>query len=89
MLHGLKINHDALCAIRRGEKKAEVRINDRGYKTGDYLSLCEWDEQAKLFTGNECLVIVTHITEGGRFGLPNNLCVMSIQAPFIVGSNRL
>ncbi|ECI4314837.1 hypothetical protein DO802_04795 [Salmonella enterica subsp. enterica] len=41
-IHAVKIAPKYLDAVVAGQKKAELRKNDRGYKTGDVLSLCEW-----------------------------------------------
>lgn len=62
-----------------GRKTHEIRVNDRNYQVGDYLFLREYDPTLKEYTGNECAVLVTYITEGGSWGLPENICVMSIR----------
>ncbi len=49
------------CYFRRvitGEKTFEIRYNDRGYKQGDYVTLCEWkmkngDPRTGRYTGRE------------------------------------
>lgn len=42
--HDLKILPEHYENILSGDKTFEIRKNDRGYKVGDYLMLCEWDE---------------------------------------------
>lgn len=78
--HYLKTWPDEFGAIRRGEKTFDLRDKiDRNFQVGDILSLQEWDVETQLRTGEEELVRVTYILEGGRFGLPEHLCVMAIK----------
>jgi hypothetical protein len=76
--HLLKCWPGPFKAIREGRKHHEVRVNDRGYAEGDRLVLSEW-EQGRGFSGETAVCDVTYITTGGSFGLPENLCVMSIE----------
>ena len=78
-VHELKCWHDEMREIRLGDKTHEVRVNDRDFKVGDVLHLREWYPQRKKYTGDEVLVRVTNITEGGTYGLPFNVCCMSIK----------
>ena len=68
-----------MTAEQYGAKTCEVRINDRDFRVGDVLELKEFDHERETFTGRFCTVHVTHVVHGGRFGLPENLCVMSIK----------
>ena len=61
------------------EKTHEVRKLDRPFKQGDTLHLREWNPTSEQYTDRHLDVQVTSITRGGRFGLPNDLCVMSIR----------
>ncbi|MCZ3534552.1 DUF3850 domain-containing protein [Klebsiella quasipneumoniae subsp. similipneumoniae] len=58
VIHGLKIGPLYFNAVSNGEKKAELRINDRNYQCGDFLLLREW---AGEYSGNTLVVKVTHI----------------------------
>lgn len=89
-IHELKTWPEPFNAVRRGDKTHEVRANDRDFQEGDVLHLREWrpDQIGNLtgnvirkgeYTGDELLVRVTHVTPGGNFGLPENLCCMSIK----------
>ena len=78
MTHELKTWCDPYEAILIGIKKCEVRKNDRNFRVGDELRLKEYDHKRERLTGRYCTVHVTHIVYGGRFGLPEDLCVMSI-----------
>jgi hypothetical protein len=75
-------------AVRCGEKLHEIRRNDRDFSVGDSLILREFiptgereltGETIGTFTHREILRRVTYITPGGSWGLPNELCVLSIK----------
>ena len=78
MIHQLKTWPEPFAAVVDGGKTCELRKNDRDYKVGDVLILQEWNPDTKEYTGNEEVAHVTHIIRGGEFGLPPDLCVMSI-----------
>ena len=58
-IHTVKIAPKYLNAVVAGPKKAELRKNDRNYKTSDVLSLCEW--QHGKYTGREWAAVITHV----------------------------
>ncbi|MFW5364656.1 DUF3850 domain-containing protein [Escherichia coli] len=58
VIHNLKIGPLFFNAVANGEKKAELRINDRDYKCGDFLCLREWEGE---YTGSRLTLKVTHI----------------------------
>ncbi|EHM50710.1 DUF3850 domain-containing protein [Yokenella regensburgei] len=57
-IHSLKIGPLFFNAVANGEKKAEVRINDRDFKCGDFLNLLEWEGE---YTGSRLTLKITHI----------------------------
>lgn len=76
--HTLKCWPDAFQAIMDDRKRFEVRCDDRGYKVGDELLLCEWDPRGKgMFTGREQRCKVTYVLKG-EFGVHRDYVVMSI-----------
>jgi hypothetical protein len=84
--HELKTWPDMFQGIWDGKKHHEVRKNDRGYKVGDFLELREWqpsEEPLRVtiegYSGRRILAEVTWMTTGGSFGLPTDLCVLSIE----------
>jgi uncharacterized protein DUF3850 len=77
-VHRLKTWPASFAAIWSGAKCHEVRFNDRHYQAGDVLELVEWNPETRQPSGREIGVRVSHVTAGGSFGLPDNLCVMSI-----------
>lgn len=78
MKHDLKCWPDQFKRIRAGQKTHEVRRADRPYAVGHVLALREWDPATETYSGEQLLAAVTHLTEPGTFGLPPDLCVMSI-----------
>lgn len=76
MTHELKTWPEPFSAILRGNKRHEVRVNDRGFNEGDVLHLREWDPDTKQYTRDGVFMVVTYISRG--FGLPENLVCMSI-----------
>ncbi|WAD31050.1 DUF3850 domain-containing protein [Citrobacter braakii] len=76
VIHGLKIGPLYFNAVSNGEKKAELRINDRNYQCGDFLILREW---AGEYSGNKLVVKVTHILPlEGLLTVGGNWVMMSI-----------
>lgn len=79
MLHELRTWPKQYRAVVDGQKMHEVRTTiDREFSVGDTLLLREWNPDVEKYTGRSQRVLVTHITAGGTFGLPKDLCVMSI-----------
>lgn len=86
--HDLKCWPEPFQAILDGRKRHEIRVDDRGYAVGDVLHLREWDPapfsanvpRPNGYTSRNLKASVTYLTHGGQWGLPSNLCVMSIEA---------
>ena len=82
--HILKIKDCYYDRLFRGEKKAEIRFNDRDFQTGDiikfdvlfenenvsddYIKLAKWTEWK-----------ITHILSGYSEGLKEGYCILSIK----------
>lgn len=83
--HELKCWPEPFTAVLEGRKTHEIRVADRPLAVGDVLHLREWvpspptNDGLARYTGRECRVEVTHLTPVGAWGLPPNLCVMSIR----------
>lgn len=60
--------------VVKGNKKAELRLNDRDFKVGDIYELEEYD--GKTYTGRSVTVRITHILEGFE-GLAKGWCMFS------------
>ena len=78
--HSLKTWPKPFAALKRGTKRFEFRKNDRGFRVGDVLCLCEYLPRARRFTGRDLAFRVTYILRSG-FGLPKGYVVMSLEEP--------
>lgn len=76
-IHELKTWPQYFQAITSGEKTFEIRKNDRGFKVGDTLRLCNYDPDLGRFTGHTVERKIAYIAQG-VFGLPDDVCVMSL-----------
>lgn len=77
-VHELKTHPEYFQAARDKAKRFELRKNDRDFQVGDILKLMEWDPEASCYTGRSDYYRITYILTGGVFGLPDDLCVLSI-----------
>jgi hypothetical protein len=88
--HDLKTWPAPFAAVLSGAKTHEIRRSDRKFAVGDRLLLREWvphDGDMRhyacphvgRYTGRSILVEVTYLSAGGTWGLPSDLCVMSIR----------
>src|ERR1700742_865991 len=70
--------------ITNGDRRHELRRNDRNYRVGDLLLLREFDESAGTYTGRQCKAVVTSITSQDKpcaasaEGLNPEFCILSI-----------
>jgi len=94
-VHELKVWPEFFAQVVAGRKRFEIRPDDRGFKVGDEVKLREWDPKCYKedvpfgYTGSECSVRVTYITD---FGQPSKKgvrqVVLGISEPWAVLSNR-
>lgn len=88
--HDLKTWPTFFAAVKRGDKRFEVRRNDRDFGVGDVLLLHEWDPSLPsahvlrsdgAYTGAVLRCSVTYVMPGGNFGLAPDFCVLGISQP--------
>ncbi|VXB81024.1 hypothetical protein EXIGUO8H_230002 [Exiguobacterium sp. 8H] len=60
MVHELKIWPEYFDAVEAGLKTFEIRQDDRGYKSGDVLTLREYDPTEQAYTGRALCRRVTY-----------------------------
>lgn len=75
-IHELKILPEYYDAVRCGDKRFEIRKNDRDYHKGDILRLKEWD--GEKYTGEELDALVRYVLYDWTGGLQDGYCIMSI-----------
>ncbi len=64
-IHELKCWPESFQFIRAGQKRAEIRMDDRGFKEGDLVHLREYEPTDREYTGQDELVRITHIQRCG------------------------
>lgn len=78
--HELKIHPALFDAVMRGEKTAEIRRNDRRFQLGDRLVIYPFDPVANERVGDdECWRVVTHIVQGGQYGIESGYVLLSMK----------
>lgn len=79
----LKCDPEAFLAVWIGVKRFEVRRDDRKFRVGDVLRLQEHQRQdtpgGGVYSGASIDALVTFKLPGGRYGLPDDLCVLGIE----------
>jgi ASC-1-like (ASCH) protein len=61
MTHTLKTNPEYFKAIASGDKKFELRKDDRPYQIGDKLILQEYNPETNQYTGQEQKFSISYI----------------------------
>jgi len=68
VVHSLRLSISYFRAAASGEKRSEVRKNDRKFRVGDVLQLQEWDEDKEVgeeYTGRFIEVEITYVCTFG------------------------
>jgi len=74
--HYLKTETKYFQAVERGEKKFELRKNDRNFKVGDMVYLQETVNGVR--TGRDLSSLeIQYILYGGEYGLPEDYCIFN------------
>jgi len=78
MIHELKTWPEYYSEVLWGNKKFEVRKNDRKFQVNDVLLVKEYDPYIQEYTHREMTVKVDYILDGGSHGLEEGYVIMSI-----------
>lgn len=78
MTHEVKIQSCYYRDVVKGNKRFELRKNDRGYKVGDLMLLCEYDDSGKA-TGSAALCQIVYVLQGCGFGLDPDYCILGFR----------
>ena len=74
--HHIKCETRFFQDVESGEKKFEIRKNDRDYQVGDMIYLQE--VVAGVLTGRELAGFeIRYIFYGGKYGIPEDYCVFN------------
>lgn len=76
-IHEIKIEPQYFKKAAADLKPWELRINDRDYKVGDILFLCEWDPEKKEFTGKSLKRKVVEVFKNLPY-LPEDVVIMTV-----------
>ena len=75
-VHQLKILPKYFAAVMAGNKKFELRKDDRDYKVGDDVVLSEYDLENKRLTGARKIVEITYVLRNcPEYGLQDGFCI--------------
>jgi hypothetical protein len=80
--HELKTWPAFFAAVWRGEKTAEIRLDDRDFAKGDRMTLREYAPGEGIYTGMEIDAQITHVTGpkvGAKFGLRPGFAMLSFR----------
>ena len=76
----LKSHPEQFQAILRREKRTDFRSTaDREFSVSERINLLEFDPATQRYTGDICIIRITHIEPGGAFGIPEGYVVLSIE----------
>ena len=81
MKHQLKTWPIYFRELASKQKTFEFRKNDRDFKTGDHLTLLEYDAGAQQYTGASLDFTIGMVLYGPNFGIQDGYCVMSLLPP--------
>lgn len=81
-VHNLKTWPEEFDPLWEGRKHHEFRKNDRDFQIGDELVLHEWEPETGEYTNRSVRAKITHISPGGKWGIPESHCAMSISKTY-------
>ena len=84
-VHVLKTVDPAFAAVASGSKMHEWRRDDRGYAVGDVLFLRLFDPATGLFRGQNLVRVVSYISRGPAFDIPEGFAVLSLSSELTTG----
>lgn len=77
-VHFLKSWPEHFQPVWEGQKRFEVRRDDRQFRDGDFIELQEWDPETEAYTGRELIAVVMYKLDGGRLGVADGYCVLGL-----------
>jgi len=80
MTHEIKLRYDFVDAVNSGRKSFEVRKNDRGYQTGDFVRFIPLDEDGDRMDDHplhQKKFVITYLLNG--WGIEKDYVVFAIR----------
>jgi len=78
MTHCLKAESEYYEAYKRGDKRFEVRKNDRNFQVGDYITLLKTVNGVIDYDEKTPPKKISYILYGGQFGIDKDYCVLQL-----------
>ena len=85
MVHRVKCWRAYFADIKAGIKTFDLRRDDRKYKVGDILEICEWNEKDQEYTGEELTRRICYKLDGvgigaiaPLIGLNHGYCILGL-----------
>jgi len=79
MTHALKTWVQYFDFLKSGQKKFELRKDDRPFKVGDTLLSQEWDTEKAQYTGDELAFTISYILRDcPEFGLKKGYVILGL-----------
>lgn len=76
--HELQLWPTCFAAVAAGTKPFDVRENDHDFQVGDALLIREYDPDTSIYSGQTLLRWVSHVLQGGEFGVAAGWCVLGL-----------
>ena len=79
-MHELKTWPSFYALLARGNKKFELRKNDRNFQTGDMVHLREYDPNTAYYSGRYIIARITYILlTAESLGLKDGYCIFCFE----------
>ena len=80
MTHDLKTWPEFFIQIKKGQKRFELRKDDRNFSVGDWVYLREFNPKTNNYTGEAIYVKITYILRVAEyFGLKDGYCIFGFR----------
>lgn len=87
MNHELKTVNPYFTQVWEGQKRFELRKNDRNFNEGDFLILKEYDPETKKYSGREIWCIARYILKNYD-GIMADYCIIQLGGVQTYFNNR-
>lgn len=78
IVHKLKTHPEFFNELWKGNKKFEVRKDDRSFAIGDRLRLQEYFPQENRHSGREVAALIAYKMTGEEWGIKEGYCILSL-----------
>ena len=75
----IKCENPYFSHIWKGDKTFELRKNDRDYREGQVIRLCEYNATNCSYSGRSILIFIKYLLPGGNYGLSKDSCIFGFE----------